>query len=80
MMCTPENEKRGVMYQAPCKHYNRTYIGETKRTLRVRLGEHKQAVRRGDPTNGITVHALETQHEIDWDDARVKSITPIANY
>ena len=74
MMCTPENEKRGVMYQVPCKHYNRTYIGETKRTLRVRLGEHKQAVRRGDPTNGITVH------EIDWDDARVKSITPCLLY
>ena len=24
-----------------------SYIGETKRTLRVRIGEHKQAVKRG---------------------------------
>ena len=27
---------------------HQTYIGETKRTLKVRLGEHKQAVKRGD--------------------------------
>ena len=25
----------------------------------MRLGEHKQAVRRGDPNNGITIHAHE---------------------
>ena len=42
----------------------------------MRLGEHKQEARRGDPKNGIAVHAHETQHEIDWDNARVKSTTP----
>ena len=34
--------------QVPCMDCNKTYIGEIKRTLRVRLGEHKQAARRGD--------------------------------
>ena len=48
------------MYQVPCKHCNRTYTGETKRTLKVRLGEHKQEVRRGDPNNVIPVPAHET--------------------
>ena len=48
----------------------RVYIGETKRTLKVRLGEHKQAVRRGDPKNGIAVHTHN--HTIDWDDAQVR--------
>ena len=28
--------------------HHQTYIGETKRTLKVRRGEHKQAVKRGD--------------------------------
>ena len=41
--------------------------------LKVRLGEHKQAVKRGDPKNGIAVHAHESNHTIDWDGARVKS-------
>ena len=39
--------------------------------LKVRLGECK-AVKRGDPKNGITVYAHESNHMIDWDGARVK--------
>ena len=46
--------------------------------LKVRLGEHKQAVKRGDPRNGITVHAHETQHRIDWNGAQVRKME--ANY
>ena len=49
-----------------------TIPGETKRTFKVRLGEHKQAVKRGDPKNGIAVHAHESNHTIDWDGARVE--------
>ena len=34
----------------------------------MRLGECKQAVMRGDPNNGIIIHAqYETHHEIDWE-------------
>ena len=38
----------------------------------MRLSEHKQAVKRGDPKNGIAVHAHESSHMIDWDGARVR--------
>ena len=68
----PEERKRGVVYEVPCKECHQTYIGETKRTLKVRLSEHKQAVKRGDPKNGIAVHAHESSHMIDWDGARVR--------
>ena len=55
---------------------------DAKRTLKVRLEEHKQAVKRGDPRNGIAVHAHETQHEtqhgIDWNGAQVRKME--ANY
>ena len=51
------------MYSIVSECYH-TYIGETKRTLKVRLGEHKQAVKRGDPKNGITVHAHESNYVI----------------
>ena len=68
----PEEKKTGVIYEVPCKECPQTYIGETKRTLNVRLSEHKQAVKRGDPKNGIAVHAHESNHMIDWDGARVK--------
>ena len=68
----PEERKRGVVYEVPCKGCHQTYIGETKRTLKVRLGEHKQVVKRGAPKNGIAVHAHESNHMTDWDGARVK--------
>ena len=38
----------------------------------MRLGEHKQAMKHGDPKNGIAVHAHELNHMIDWDGARVR--------
>ena len=40
--------------------------------LSVRAGEHKQAVKRGDPRNGIAVHAHQCQHTFNWDGAKVK--------
>ena len=67
-----EERKREVVYEVPCKGCHQTYIGETKRTLKVRLGEHNQGVKHGDLKNGITVHAHESNHVIDWDGARVK--------
>ena len=45
-----------------------------KRTLNVRLGEHKQAVRRGDPNNGIAVHAHETSMRLT---GTMPELTPI---
>ena len=70
--CILEERKREVVYEVPCKECHLSYIGETKCTLRVRIGEHKQAVKRGDPRNGIAVHAHQSQHAINWDGAKVK--------
>ena len=54
------------------KECDDVYIDETKRTLKIRLGEHNSAVKRGDPKNGIAVRAHETKHAINWDEARVR--------
>ena len=69
---TPQDRRKGVVYEVPCKECDKRYIGETKRTLKVRLGEHKQAVKRGDPKNGIAVHTHVSNHTIDWDEAKVR--------
>ena len=68
----PEEEKKEVVYQVPCNDCSKVYIGETKRTLKVRIAEHKQAVKKGDEKNGIAVHAHTTNHSIDWEGARVQ--------
>ncbi len=67
----PENQ-REVVYEVPCKDCELKYIGETKRSLKTRMAEHKYAVRRGDERNGIAVHVHQLQHSIDWESARVR--------
>ena len=67
----PQLLKKGVVYEVPCMDCNKSYIGETGRTLQKRLVEHKAAVRRGDTNNGIAVHAWDQQHRVDWENASV---------
>ena len=62
----PEDKRIGVVYEVPCKDCSSTYVRETKRKLKVRLEEHRQAVKRGDPKNQIPVHAHNTQHANGW--------------
>ena len=64
----PEEKKKEVVYQVPCKDCCKVYIGETKRTLKTRISEHKQAVKKGDEKNGIATltgreHGSTGQHE-----------------
>ena len=68
---TSEQKQTRVVYKIPCKKCPEVYVRETKRTLKVTLSEHRQAVKRGDPKNGIAVHVQKTNHRINWDDATV---------
>ena len=72
----PKERKKAVVYKVPCKDCNQVYIGETKRNLKVRLTEHKQAVKKGDNKNGIAVHVQNSDHNIDWDNAEVQQVVP----
>ena len=55
----PEEKKKGIVYQVPCKDCDGVYTGESKRTLEVQLTEHKRAVVRSDVNNGIAVHVAK---------------------
>ena len=48
-----------------------TYIGETGRTLKICMVEHKRAVKSKDPLNGIAAHVQKTTHNINWQEARI---------
>ena len=67
----PDLRKKGVVYQIPCSNCDQVYTGESKRILKVRMSEHKRAVKTSDPNNGIAVHVAKSQHSIDWSGARV---------
>ena len=70
---TPEDLKKGVVYKVPCADCTNINIGETGRNLRMRLKEHQYAVKRKDEKNGITIHAQQSEHNVDWEAAKVRA-------
>ena len=68
----PNSKKKGVIYKIPCKDFPCMYIGETEKILEKCLSEHKAAVKKNDPKNGIAVHARANQQQFNWEAASVK--------
>ena len=70
---TPEQKQTGVVYEITCKECQEVYVGESKRTLKVRLSEHREAVKQRDSKNGIAVHVQKTDLRINWEGATVRT-------
>ena len=68
--CRIDNRELGV-YCVPCLQCNECYIGETGRSLGVRLEEHKQACRTGNSYNAIATHSIEQDHRIGFSNSKV---------
>ena len=62
-------DRQGTVYRIRCNDCNGTYIGETGRTLTMRLGEHQNATDKEDLTYNIAQHHRKTGHDINWDSA-----------
>ena len=49
--------------QLPARSATQPTLEETKQTLKVRIWEHKQAVKQGEPKSALAVHAHQSpQH------------------
>ena len=64
------NNRRGAVYKIKCCDCQATYIGETGRSLNIRLTEHKRVTRNGGINNHIAEDHLKTNHRFDWDSAK----------
>ena len=69
-------KKKGVVYRIPCQDCETSYIGETKRSLRKRITEHRYAVENFDRKNGIAVHVWDMGHRPDWEAAEILEVEP----
>ena len=69
---TPEQKQTRVVYKVPCRDCPEMYVEETQRTLKVRLSEHRQAVKRGDPKNDNAVPVQKTNHCINREGTTVQ--------
>ncbi len=67
----PLEAKAGVIYQFSCKGCNAKYVGETGKTLKTRMKQHKAAIRNRYMSYLITVHSLDTGHQFAFDEAQI---------
>ena len=63
--------RNGVIFKINCACGD-TYIGETGRTLEIRMKEHKSACVKADlKKSAVAEHAWLSGHYIDWDNVEV---------
>ena len=55
------------VYNIPCRDCDKSYYGQTGRSINQRILEHKRAVRYGQENSGIFQHVANTGHRINWD-------------
>ncbi|XP_055522676.1 uncharacterized protein LOC129716860 [Wyeomyia smithii] len=61
-------KQKNVVYSVPCgTNDGKTYIGQTKRMLEVRIAEHKNDCRNKNPKSGLATHTIEEGHVFDFD-------------
>ena len=71
----PEEKMKGVVYKVKCNDCQESYVGETLRSMTVRLKEHERHTRFGRvDLSAIAEHARLKDHRIDWSGARIVEV------
>jgi len=66
------SSRSNVVYKIECSNCDASYVGQTKRLLKDRIGEHRNHIKRN--TNQIFVitnHRKNYNHEFDWNNVKV---------
>jgi len=64
--------RSNVVYKIECSNCDTSYVGQTKRLLKDRIGEHRNHIRRNScQTSVITNHRINFNHEFDWNNVKV---------
>ena len=76
---TPTTSNNNVIYKIECNDCNASYVGQTKRQLKTRIGEHKSNTKKHiSQKSVVSLHITEHKHDMDWDN--VKIIDKETNY
>ncbi|KYN23497.1 hypothetical protein ALC57_04081, partial [Trachymyrmex cornetzi] len=64
--------KRNVVYKINCNDCDASYVGQTKRTVKTRITEHRNDIRKTNSNHSvITEHRLNFNHDFDWDNVEI---------
>jgi hypothetical protein len=74
---TPTEQRSGIVYKISCSECPKVYIGQTGRSLKQRITEHRRAIRNGDlATSALAEHAWNTGHHFDTAAAEIIDAHP----
>lgn len=59
------------VYQVPCRDCNLSYVGETGRSLKSRISEHKRDIRLGNLSSALVIHIAKSDHNFDFDSVKI---------
>ena len=59
-------ESNACVYSIPCSGCTSVYIGQTSRTLKQRLYEHRRALKSADPKNALVTHRNSENHNFNF--------------
>ena len=66
-----DNDSKACVYSTPCLDCSSKYIGETSRSLKHRILEHKYCIKSGNLNNALFCHISSTNHNINFDKSSV---------
>ncbi|UYV72472.1 hypothetical protein LAZ67_9003283 [Cordylochernes scorpioides] len=58
-------DSSGAVYSVSCEHCSATYVGETGRTVTIRMSEHTRNINNNDPRSLIYQHVASTGHSFN---------------
>ena len=84
----PAQLTQNAIYRIPCQACPASYIGQTLRPVLVRIKEHERCYRlknavdltTGNIKSGAALHALHTDHEINWSATEILSTATSPNH
>jgi len=68
----PTLSRSNVVYEIDCSNCDASYVGQTKRLLKDRIGEHRNHINRNsNQLSVITNHRQNFNHDFDWNNVKV---------
>lgn len=71
---TPLMQTSNIVYKIPCKHCDSVYVGQTTQSLKQRITQHKSDTRIGKKSCALSIHARNSGHIFDYENARILEI------
>jgi hypothetical protein len=68
----------GCVYSIPCNDCDSVYLGQTGKSLQLRLSQHAYSIRTAQTSNALYLHTSLCDHNINWNGA--KSITNCGDF